>query len=117
MSSAINSTDAISMKNYLIDSLSQLSTITTTLGRKFIDGHHADNHLKNYEEFETYLEINKFSYPIFYDYKGECNKQNKLPQHVFYQTFLLDENNKVLLIGKPTPGSNLWNLYKKIISQ
>ena len=62
-------------------------------------------------------EINKFSYPIFYDYKGECNKQNKLPQHVFYQTFLLDENNKVLLIGKPTPGSNLWNLYKKIISQ
>ena len=74
-------------------------------------------HLKNYEEFETYLEINKFSYPIFYDYKGECNKQNKLPQHVFYQTFLLDENNKVLLIGKPTPGSNLWNLYKKIISQ
>ena len=74
-------------------------------------------HLKNYEEFETYLEINKFIYPIFYDYKGECNKQNKLPQHVFYQTFLLDENNKVLLIGKPTPGSNLWNLYKKIISQ
>ena len=48
MSSAINSTDAISMKNYLIDSLSQLSTITPTLGRKFIDGHHADNHLISY---------------------------------------------------------------------
>ena len=45
MSSAINSTDAISMKNYLIDSLSRLSTITPTLGRKFIDGHHADNHI------------------------------------------------------------------------
>ena len=44
MSSAINSTDAISMKNYLIDSLSLLSNITPTLGRKFIDGHHADNH-------------------------------------------------------------------------
>ena len=47
MSSAINSTDAISMKNYLIDSLSRLSTITPTLGRKFIDGHHADNHKYN----------------------------------------------------------------------
>ena len=43
MSSAINSTDAIPMKNYLIDSLSQLSIITPTLGQKIIDGHHADN--------------------------------------------------------------------------
>ena len=74
-------------------------------------------HLKDYEEFETYTQINKFNYPIFYDYKGECNKQNHLPDHVFYQTFLLDETNKVLLVGKPKPGSKLWELYKKIITQ
>lgn len=74
-------------------------------------------HLKDYEEFETYTQINKFNYPIFYDYKGECNKQNHLPDHVFYQTFLLDETNKVLLVGKPKPGRKLWELYKKIITQ
>lgn len=73
-------------------------------------------HLKNYREFETYLKMNKFNHPIFYDYFDEC-KKNQLPQHVFYQTFLLDENNKVLLIGKPKPDSKLWNLYKKIITQ
>ena len=72
---------------------------------------------KDYDKIEYLQKVNGFNYPIFYDYKGECNKQNKLPQHVFYQTFLLDENNKVLLIGIPTPGSNLWIMYKKIISQ
>ena len=30
---------------------------------------------------------------------------------------LLDENNKVQLIGKPIPDSKLWELYKKIITQ
>ncbi len=74
-------------------------------------------HLKDYEEFETYLKINKFNYPVFYDYQGECNKKNQLPKHVFYQTFLLDENNKVLLIGKPKPDTKLWDLYKKIITR
>ena len=74
-------------------------------------------HLKDYEEFETYLEVNKFKHPIFYDYNGVCNTKNNLPNQVIYQTFLLDENNKVLLIGKPTPDSKLWDLYKKIITQ
>lgn len=74
-------------------------------------------HLKDYEEFETYLETNKFKHPIFYDYNGECNIKNNLPNQVIYQTFLLDENNKVLLIGKPKPNTKLWDLYKKIIAQ
>lgn len=74
-------------------------------------------HLKDYEDFETYLEINKFKYPIFYDYDGVCNLKNNLPNQVYFQTFLLDENNKVLLIGKPKPDSKLWDLYKKIITR
>lgn len=44
MSSATSSTDDILVKICLIDSLALLSTITPTLGPKFIDGHHADNH-------------------------------------------------------------------------
>ena len=58
-------------------------------------------HLKNYEEFEVYTGINRFNYPIFYDYEGKCDRQNHLPDDVFYQTFLLDENNKVILAGNP----------------
>lgn len=42
-----------------------------------------------------------------------CDKQNHLPDDVFSQTLLLNENNKVILTGKPTPGSKLWKLYKK----
>ena len=39
-------------------------------------------HLKNYEEFEVYTGINRFNYPIFYDYEGKCDRQNHLPDDV-----------------------------------
>lgn len=74
-------------------------------------------YVKDYEELENNVRINNFNYPIFYDNKGECNKLNHLPNHVSYQTFLLDENNKVLLLGKPKPNSEIWKLYKKIITE
>lgn len=72
-------------------------------------------YVKDYENLEYSIRINNFNYPIFYDLKGECNKLNHLPDHVFYQTFLLNENNKVLLLGRPKPNSEIWKLYKKII--
>lgn len=71
---------------------------------------------KDYEEFETHLEINNFSYPVFYDDQGECNKHNKVLEKMFYQTFLLDENNRVLLMGTPKPNTQLWDLYKRAMT-
>ena len=72
-------------------------------------------HVKDYNELEYNIRINNFNYPVFYDFEGECNKLNHLPDHVFYQTFLLDKENKVLLLGRPKPNSEIWKLYKKII--
>ncbi|HAM84463.1 MAG TPA: hypothetical protein DFK15_16010 [Butyricimonas sp.] len=62
-------------------------------------------------------EKNKFQYPIFYDAKRQTMKMNKFPQHPLFKTFLLDENNKVLLIGDPSNKPPLWNLYKQIITE
>lgn len=73
-------------------------------------------HVKDYADLENNIRVNDFNYPVFYDLQGECNKLNHLPNHVFYQTFLLDENNKVLLLGRPRPNSKIWKLYKKIIA-
>lgn len=73
-------------------------------------------HVKDYKELEENMKDNKFNYPIFYDDKGECDKLKHLPKHVFYQTFLLDKNNKVLVIGKPKPNNEIWKLYKSIIT-
>ena len=62
-------------------------------------------------------EKNKSQYPIFYDAKRQTMKMNKFPQHPLFKTFLLDENNKVLLIGDPSNKPPLWNLYKQIITE
>lgn len=45
--------------------------------------------------------MNKFSYPIIYDYHGTLDSLNQFPKNRIFQTFLLDKDNKVILIGNP----------------
>jgi hypothetical protein len=42
-----------------------------------------------------------FRYPAFIDMNDDLNKLNHFPTQVEFQCFLLDENNKVLMIGNP----------------
>ena len=57
-----------------------------------------------------------FTYPAYIDTKGQLNKLNNLPKDHRFQTFLLDENNKILLIGNPADSPRIWELYKKTIN-
>ena len=59
---------------------------------------------------------NKFHYPIFYDDQRQIMKKNDFPTNPLFKTFLLDKNNKVLIIGDPSNKPPLWNLYKQIIT-
>lgn len=44
----------------------------------------------------------KFNYPVFLDTLGEFEKLNPhLPKNKALHTFLLDENNNVILVGDP----------------
>mgnify|MGYP000925728807 FL=1 len=45
------------------------------------------------------------------------NTLNKFPKNPQYQTFLLDKDNKILLIGSPIGNHHIWNLYKQIIKK
>ena len=56
-----------------------------------------------------------FDYPIFIDKKRKMQRINNFPKEPIYQTFLLDKNNRVLLIGNPIGNIKLWKLYKDII--
>ena len=38
-----------------------------------------------------------------------------IPKSKRYHTFLLDDNNKVILVGSPIKNKNMWELYKKEI--
>jgi hypothetical protein len=57
-----------------------------------------------------------FNYPVFIDMNNTINRLNHFPQQQSYQCFLLDSNNKVLMIGNPTLNPKIWELYKKIIT-
>lgn len=86
-----------------------------------IDSFHSNHsfifivHAKDYHLIETIKKKNKFNYPIIYDYKNKIGSINQFPPNPHFQTFLLDRNNKVILIGNPINNTQLWNLYKQII--
>ncbi len=70
----------------------------------------------NYKRFGYELIIDEFNHPIIYDRNNDFFKLNKFPKAP-YRTFLLDQNNKVLLVGSPIGNPQMWALYKKVIMQ
>lgn len=71
---------------------------------------------KDFANLEYEILINNFNYPIIFDKTDELNKINKFPINSKYNSFLLNEDNKVLLIGDPAKNNQIWKLYKKIIN-
>jgi len=62
------------------------------------------------------LKSDKLDYPIFIDQHLIFVKQNpKLPKNRELHSFLLDKDNRVVLIGNPLHAPPVWNLYKKTI--
>jgi len=72
---------------------------------------------RNYSEFTEKLKLNRFTYPIIYDSKDEFNRLNQFPKENKYRTFLLNENNQVILIGSPIKNEKIWKLYIEIIQR
>ena len=57
-----------------------------------------------------------FDYPVFIDQDATFVKQNpNLPKNKQLHSFLLDKNNKVVLVGNPLYNPALWDLYKRTI--
>jgi hypothetical protein len=71
---------------------------------------------KNKKEIEYLFRRDKFDYQVFIDTKNEINRLNHFPNKMEYQCFLLDKNNKVLMIGNPTLNPKIWELYKEAIT-
>jgi hypothetical protein len=59
--------------------------------------------------------FNDFKYPIIYDYHNDFDKLNHFPPYP-YRTFLLDKNNKVLLIGSAINIHVMCEKYLKIMN-
>jgi hypothetical protein len=71
---------------------------------------------KNTRELQFLLQRNRVDYPVFVDINNQINQLNNFPTKVDFQCFLLDSNNKVLMIGNPALNPDIWELYKQQIS-
>lgn len=74
-------------------------------------------YLNNYNKLTHLQKLNKCTIPILYDSLNIMNTTNHFPDDRMFQTFLLDKNNKVLLIGNPINNLKLWKLYIKTMSK
>ena len=67
------------------------------------------------KKLKAELYSNGFSYPVCFDLDDKLNKLNQFPQESDFQTFLLDKNNQVLVIGNPVNNSAIKELYLEIL--
>ena len=72
----------------------------------------------NLDEFREYRYPKEIhNYPLILDFTNQYLKENDLTKWSRYKTFLLDKNNKVLLVGNPTYNKKLMKLYKQEINK
>ena len=57
------------------------------------------------------LKRNEFDRPICWDPSDRINQLNHFPDEFAFQTFLLDENNRVIVVGNPIHNPNVQQLY------
>ena len=65
---------------------------------------------------QTISQVN-FQYPVFFDPTNSVSKLNNLPENEMFHVLLLDQDNKIKLIGSPQGNDKMWELYKKNISE
>ena len=73
-------------------------------------------HSKNVDETKYLLKIDEFDYPICIDDTDQLNKLNTFPSNSIFQTFLLDADNKVVVLGNPIHNLSVKELYIKEIT-
>jgi len=71
----------------------------------------------DYRKFEQKLETNNFIYPVIYDLADNFNRLNRFPKEDEFRTFLLDKDNKVVLIGSPIRNERIWKMYVDKLSK
>ncbi len=84
-----------------------------------LENRHRDNfgvvvivHSEDRESTESVLAELRFRHTVFYDVDGSFKRLNsQLPEGEHFHTFLLNKENKVVLIGNPTHNEKLKNLY------
>jgi hypothetical protein len=70
---------------------------------------------KNEKELTYLLKRDNFHSPVFFDRERRLDRLNRFPSVMEHQCFLLDADNKVVLIGNPALNPQTRELYKRQI--
>lgn len=63
---------------------------------------------------ELALRTSNLKHPVFIDTTGVFMRKNShIPKEQMLHTFLLDENNKVILVGDPVRNKRIYELFRK----
>ena len=62
-------------------------------------------------KLQDFLCANDVKYELMYDAENKFKKQNRLDVSYLNRTFLLDSNNRIVLVGEPIGNPTLWKLY------
>lgn len=73
-------------------------------------------HPKDRKEISYLLKREGIKFPVCIDTDDTLNKLNKFPADMTFQTFLLDRNNKVAVLGNPIHNLAIKELYLKQIT-
>lgn len=64
------------------------------------------------------LRYTKFKYPLYIDTCNVFSRTNRhIPSNKMYHTFLIDENNKVILVGNPLTNKKINKMFWKILDE
>lgn len=74
-------------------------------------------HPKSYKEIRNILRQEHFDYPVCIDEMNQLDLLNHFPKKFMFQTFLLDKENKVRIIGNPIHNLSVQDLYIKQIQE
>lgn len=73
-------------------------------------------HPKKLKELRYIFKRDHFVHPVCIDFDDKINILNQFPPDMTFQTFLLDENNKVKVIGNPIHNLSVQKLYIQTLS-
>jgi hypothetical protein len=72
---------------------------------------------KDKRELLFILQQDNFRQIVYADSGNLLHRTNRLPDKASYQCFLLDSNNRVLLVGNPAHNFKIWDLYRQTVME
>lgn len=69
------------------------------------------------QNIKQIIDRDLFAIPVFFESNKYFRNLNNFSVNIKATTFILNENNEIMLVGDPINNENMWELYKKVIAQ